>query len=112
MGRLKAPVRRDAGPLFGGRPLAEVLADRDRLRSCYELWFDYVAQEAQGAPPPAGAVGHTLATIRTLEPSLGRAEADQCYAQARAEYRQDTGRCHRSGCGRVLPCDCPDGAAA
>jgi len=110
MGRLKAPVRRDPGPLFGGRPVAEVLADRDRLQACYELWFDYVAQEASGAVPPVGSVGHTLATIRTLERALGRAEADLCYDRTVRTYRQDTGRCHLHG--RPLPCPCPDGGAA
>jgi hypothetical protein len=85
---------------------ATLLDAAPRLTALYELWFDYVAQESQGAPPPAGAVGHTLTEIRSTESRLPPADVDRLYHQAVAGYRLDTGRCHRSGCGRVLPCAC------
>ena len=110
--RSHAPPRRDApGPLFGGRPLAAVRADLDRLQSCYALWFDYVAQEASGTVPLAGAVGQTLGLIRQLERAVGRAEADRAYSAACQAHHDETGRCHRSGCGQRRPCGCPDDAA-
>ena len=64
----------------------------DRLQSCYALWFDYMAQEASGTVPLAGAVGQTLSLIRQLEGVVGRAEATRAYAAACQAHHDETGR--------------------
>ena len=97
---LREALRVDPDSAYAHNALGIALLRLGRHREAIAKFQDAVVRAPRWAYPH-----HNLALTYLEMRRLS--EADRAYQSARRAYWDETGRCHRSGCGQRLPCECP-----